>query len=57
MRGVPTALFISVPMHLVALGISESIMFPRTQAEDTEETATENGGDGSDSASNSSSEA
>ena len=44
-------------MHLVALGITESIMFPWTQAEETEETAAENGGDGGDGASNSSSKA
>ena len=40
----PNSYFISVPMHLFALGISESIMFPWTQAEETEETAAENDG-------------
>ena len=38
-------------MHLFALGISESIMFPWTQAEETEETAAENGGGGGASSS------
>ena len=33
-------------MYLVALGISESILFPWTQDEETEETAAENGGGG-----------
>ena len=43
--------FTEVPMHLFALGISESIMFPWTQAEETEETAAENGGGGGASSS------
>ena len=43
--------FTDVAMHLVALGISESIMFPWTQAEETEETAAENGGGGGASSS------
>ena len=47
----PNSYFISVPMHLFALGISELIMFPWTQAEETEETAAENGGGGGASSS------
>ena len=38
-------------MHLVALGISESIMFQWTQAKETEETAAENGSGGGASSS------
>ena len=38
-------------MHLFALGISESIMFPWTQAEEIEETAAENDGGGGASSS------